>query len=310
MGRREKADGKLTMPVKFRGVTGDFGAAAGTFGIGRVVCDVLDSNAPVAPELLTGSGSPIHVLKAGEEEELTLRLRNPRSRRLSGVLKWSLAGVRGEPLGEAAERIGLEPGREKRLVLPRPAVFGVYKLNVELTDDDPAVRPYRKEMRFAYLIPAGPTPERNDGFVFGVCSHPQRHGIEEQRKEAMAAGWCGAKALREDIEWFRVQPAEGRWEFGSFDRVVETFGEYGVEVMPIFAYLYRLGQSEGVEAAETGVLPPGASRLRPLAEVRRNFRGPLPGQGALCRSLERAGPLHVCELSGKRVRADAGNRIR
>ena len=235
-GGGEKADGKLTMPVKFRGVTGDFGAAAGTFGIGRVVCDVLDSNAPVAPELLTGSGSPIHVLKAGEEEELTLRLRNPRSRRLSGVLKWSLAGVRGEPLGEAAERIGLEPGREKRLVLPRPAVFGVYKLNVELTDDDPAVRPYRKEMRFAYLIPAGPTPERNDGFVFGVCSHPQRHGIEEQRKEAMAAGWCGAKALREDIEWFRVQPAEGRWEFGSFDRVVETFGEYGVEVMPIFAY--------------------------------------------------------------------------
>ena len=79
--------------------------AAGTFGIGRVVCNVLDSNAPVAPELLTGSGSPIHVLKAGEEEELTLRLRNPRSRRLSGVLKWSLAGVRGEPLGEAAERI-------------------------------------------------------------------------------------------------------------------------------------------------------------------------------------------------------------
>lgn len=122
-GGGEKADGKLTMPVKFRGVTGDFGAAAGTFGIGRVVCDVLDSNAPVAPELLTGSGSPIHVLKAGEEEELTLRLRNPRSRRLSGVLKWSLAGVRGEPLGEAAERIGLEPGREKRLVLPRPARF-------------------------------------------------------------------------------------------------------------------------------------------------------------------------------------------
>lgn len=235
-GGGTKADGRLTMPVKFRGVAGDFGEAAGTFGIGRMVCDVLDSNAPVVPELLTGSGSPIHVLKAGEEEKPALHLCNPRSRRLSGVLKWSLSGVRGEPLGRAAERISLEPGREKRLALPRPSAFGVYKLNVELADDDPAVRPYRKEMRFAYLVPAGPTAERDDGFVFGVCSHPQRHGAEELRKEAMAAGWCGAKALREDIEWFRVQPAEGRWEFGSFDRVVETFGEYGVEVMPIFAY--------------------------------------------------------------------------
>ena len=67
-GGGEKADGKLTMPVKFRGVTGDFGAAAGTFGIGRVVCDVLDSNAPIAPELLTGSGSSIEGGRGGRAD--------------------------------------------------------------------------------------------------------------------------------------------------------------------------------------------------------------------------------------------------
>lgn len=268
-GGGAKADGKLTMPVRFRGVTGDFAGKTGTFGIGGIRCDVLDSNAPVSPELRTGSGTPIHVLKAGEEEKLSLSLRNPRPRRMAGTLKWNLVGVRGELLGESTETVDLAPAEEKSFALPRPSAFGVYKLNVELCDKDPAVRPFRREMRFAYLIPAGPTQGRAEGFVFGICSNPQRYSAEIQRKEAMAAGWCGVKALRSDVGWDRVQPAEGRWEFGFFDQLTDIFGAYGIELMPIYSYCAGWAVAKGWKPLN----PDFFHRARPDYDHWRTFVG-------------------------------------
>ena len=86
------------------------------------------------------------------------------------------------------------------------------------------------------MRPSGPTEGRAEGFVFGVCAHPQRATPREQELEAMAAAWMGAKAVRTDIDWHRMQPRADRWTFESFDRVVEVFGRNHIELQPIYAY--------------------------------------------------------------------------
>ncbi len=235
-GGGDKADGKLTMPVKYRGVTGDYiPGVAGAISLGAISIKVLDSNSPASVELLTGEGSPIHVLRIGEKQNPVLRLTNPRRRQMNAEVTWRLTDPRGRQIANDSRQVLLQPAETIQVQLPEVSMAGVYKLAISVKDSDPAVRLYEKEMRFAYMTPAGPAKERGNGFIFGVCSHPQREPDKQQR-EAMAAGWCGATALREDVEWFRMQPGENRWTFESFDRVVENYGAYGIEILPILAY--------------------------------------------------------------------------
>lgn len=86
------------------------------------------------------------------------------------------------------------------------------------------------------MRPSGPTEGRAEGFIFGICAHPQRSSAREQELEAMAAAWMGAKAVRTDVDWQRMQPRADRWDFTSFDRTVEIFERAHLELQPIYAY--------------------------------------------------------------------------
>ena len=97
-------------------------------------------------------------------------------------------------------------------------------------------RTYRGEHRFGRMIPAGPTPGREEGFLFGLCGHPERVTPEAAAKEAQLVGLCGAKILRLDFSWSRIQPEPGKWDFSIFDRLVEEFGRNGVELQCLLGY--------------------------------------------------------------------------
>lgn len=81
-----------------------------------------------------------------------------------------------------------------------------------------------------------PTPGRAEGFLFGVCSHPERWGKRVRELEAEAAGLCGAKVMRNDTEWNLIQPEPGIWNYSLFDHIVEAFGKRGIELNAILAY--------------------------------------------------------------------------
>lgn len=87
--------------------------------------------------------------------------------------------------------------------------------------------------RFARMIPAGPTPGRARGFLFGICSHPERFGREKAEREALAAGLCGAKIMRVDFSWERFQAEEGKWDFSLYDHLVQILQNQGVEIQAI-----------------------------------------------------------------------------
>jgi len=236
-GGEKKADGFLTMPVTFRGITLDYtDGKDAEIGVGVITSRIIKSNAPVAVALETGEGTPIHVLRANGADRAVLSVRNGRPRPMRGVLRWELTGPRGEKSEIRDVQLALDPDEEKKLELPVPARFGVYKLAVSVTDADSKVKSVEKKFTFGRMDPAGPVTGGRVGFIFGVCSHPQWHSIQEQELEAMAAGWCGATAVREDVGWHRMQPVPDRWNFGPYDRTTEIFAKYGIRIQPILSY--------------------------------------------------------------------------
>lgn len=86
------------------------------------------------------------------------------------------------------------------------------------------------------MTPAGPTNEKSSGFMFGVCSHPERVSKDQQELEALAAGLCGIKFLRSDCVWQYIQPEKNKWNFDVLDHLVDIFGRQGVELMPLLTY--------------------------------------------------------------------------
>ena len=46
----------------------------------------------------------------------------------------------------------------------------------------------------------------------------------------------GARTIRSDFLWHRIEPEQGEWNFAHHDQVVNAFTEKGVEVIPLLAY--------------------------------------------------------------------------
>ena len=150
------------------------------------------------------------------------------------VLGKKIELVYGDNKSDRAEAT-LAPGQTHAIALSIPERRGIRYVDFTFTESDPRVEQAKRTLSFARLAPAGPTPGRGKGFLFGVCSHPQSKPREHQELEAMAAGLMGAKIMREDVGWGRFQPREDTWNFEPFDYCVDIFGKYGVELEAIYS---------------------------------------------------------------------------
>ncbi|MDR1279670.1 MAG: hypothetical protein LBK99_02460 [Opitutaceae bacterium] len=185
------------------------------------------------PKITLETGNPIHVLKPGDEQKLGLRIEHNPGRNTPEIIEYSITGPNWNDPSGPVRKIGMNDSGDMFIPLPAPPAFGAYKINVRRVQDG---HTEESTLSHAYMNPAGPTEGLSDGFIFGVCGHPQRYSREEQELEAMAAAWCGVKAMREDVGWGRIQRKPDEWNFASFDSVVDIFGQYGIEVMPIYTW--------------------------------------------------------------------------
>ena len=225
---------KLDFPVTLAGFAGNFRKRTGSSwcAVESVSIRVLGSDAPLTVRLETGN--PVHVFPAGNAQAPELRIVNTRSRTISGELEYRLTSTAGTPEHRHRAAWRIEPGQEFRLELPRPEAFGVYYLDTSLTEEDGPIR--KKRLSYAHMPPAGPTPGMARGFLFGICSHPKRGTYAEQEKEALAAALCGAKIVREDINWEQLQRTPQRINWAPFDDVVSIFGRQNIEIQAIYCY--------------------------------------------------------------------------
>ena len=233
----KRANRRIDFPAKLTGFASDFNSREGKgyLGIGAVEIEVLHSGLPLQPQLETGS--PLQILTPERKEAPGISLVNPRKEKAEGELFYRVADAFGAELENATRKITLAPGGKLLFPLMKPKKFGVYYVDVRFRENDPQLKTFEKQYRYCYMRPAGPTPGMAKGFLFGVCSHPQGLSDRDLELEARAAALCGVKIMRTDIYWERIQPAPGRWLFGSFDRVVEAFGAQNIEVQAIYCYL-------------------------------------------------------------------------
>ena len=182
------------------------------------------------------TGHPIHILAPEQENNLRIILDNDSPRIIRGTLEYTISDYKQTVINQASLPLDVSPKTTFSAPVKTPAQFGVYHVKTIVKDNDKRIPQAEKTTSFAYMKPVGATSGRAEGFLFGVCSHPQRNSAETIKMEALAASEIGIKILREDISWDLMQPSKDRWNFEPFDRVVNLFGEQGVEIQAIYDY--------------------------------------------------------------------------
>lgn len=131
---------------------------------------------------------------------------------------------------------------------------------------------------FAVLPELPPYRPRKGDFAFGVCSHPNRWAAGEQELEAQAAARLGVRYLRSGVDWSQIQPTAERFDFDRFDRIVDLFGRYGIEVQGMFGFCARWAAPEETRNAPSyhawsRAKPELGAWKRYVETTARHFRG-------------------------------------
>ncbi len=263
-GGGAKANKQIDFPATLSGFALDFKSKEGVgfIALGVAEIDVISSNQPLRPQLDTGS--PVRVLTP--KDEVALVLNNEMIAPVTGKLEFRVSDAYGTELSKDAVDVKLDGQAVKRIAIAKPAKFGVYYVDVNYQEAGDGKKPFEKRFSFSYMIPAGPTEGFSNGFLFGVCSHPggKSRNLE---LEAMAAGLCGAKMMRTDIYWERIQPKPDVWNFSRMDDVIDEFGKNGIEVQGIYCYLPQWATAKEWKPLN----PKGKGKSRPDYELWRTF---------------------------------------
>ena len=121
---------------------------------------------------------------------------------------------------------------------------------------------------FALLEPAGPTEGRAPGFLFSICTHSEWWSPGAQDKEVLAAALCGAKVIRDSVDWHTLQPAADRWNFAPMDSLVDSYGKMGMELQAMLAFTARWAAAEQLRNAPDWL---EWSRSKPDSAAWRNY---------------------------------------
>lgn len=227
------------LPFKPAGLV--FSGSGRSPGAIRLLQGTLFSAEPLseALDMSIVTGNPVQVLKRGEEDAFRLDFRNCSNQTGHFTVDLEFRNFFGEMFREqtAFHLKPLETGSYTPAHrFPR---LGHWEVVAEITEA--AARHYksRKSDSFAYLVPAGPTPGRAAGFLFGICNNSASWSPGEQQKGIIAAALCGAKIVRNSFEWQRLQPDPEHWDFSLLDSLVRSYREAGIEFQGFLGFTPR-----------------------------------------------------------------------
>ncbi len=84
----------------------------------------------------------------------------------------------------------------------------------------------------ARLGAAAPLDHGGDTFLFGVCYYPEQWPESYWEQDALRMSQCGVNTVRlGEFGWALMEPGEGHYDFGVFDRAIETLGRYGIKTI-------------------------------------------------------------------------------
>lgn len=219
-------------------------------------------------ELEIETGTPVHVLRKGGEEALALRFTNRAEKAGSFALELVYEHFDGTRLAETRSA-ELAPGQSVTFSPEkRPGRLGHWQVTATVREAGAPDRPATLSRSFALLEPAGPTEGRAPGFLFSICTHSEWWSPGAQDKEVLAAALCGAKVIRDSVDWHTLQPAADRWNFAPMDSLVDSYGAMGMELQAMLAFTARWAAPEQTRNAPNWL---EWSRSRPDPAAWRNY---------------------------------------
>ena len=209
----------------------------------RALAAVDRTPAVAAVQVELEAGNAVRVVTPDDHRPPCLILRSLAQEplRLEGAA--TVSGLDGERQSLVLP-VRLDPGGATKVDLRMPEELGIFWVDLALRDPDTGDRKVLRRS-FARMAPAGPTPERAEGFLFSLCTHTERWGRRDQELEAMAAGLCGAKIIRTGHGWGSVEPAQGQWRWDEFDRLVAMYGKQGMEIQYLLGFTPRWASAKG-----------------------------------------------------------------
>ena len=229
-GKEGTLNKQFDLPIRVAGVSIRFAdkESAGEIGLGAVRLKSILAQPSV--ELITGT--PIHILRPGDEAQLALAISNPGLGVLPISGRYVISDAWQATLHDQPFSLPLPAGRSVSLPLPVPTKRGVYYVDITLNDSRQELS---RRVSYSYMTPAGPTTERPKGFLFGVQSHSWRYPVAEQKLEAQAMALCGAKIRRCSSTWAQIQPkADDERNFAVFGDLLAIYEQQGLDSQVCF----------------------------------------------------------------------------
>jgi len=79
---------------------------------------------------------------------------------------------------------------------------------------------------------ADQTKNRYEKFLFGVCYYPEQWPESYWEEDARRMQECGVNTVRlGEFAWALMEPREGHYDFGLFDRAIATLGRHGIKII-------------------------------------------------------------------------------
>jgi len=180
--------------------------------------------------------SKIHVLRKGFEKALKFAFTNTANVSGNYTFDVEMTNFDGKKINQKFAA-NLQPGETKVFAPELPLdQFGHWTVSAAVREASNPESVYRVKRSFVYLDPAGPTPGRAPGFLLGVNCHITRWSDADRAREIEAVGICGAKVVRDSVDWSSIQPRRGEWNFSRMDDLVGSLSAQGVELQALFAF--------------------------------------------------------------------------
>lgn len=222
-------------PVKFSGIALRSEKKKAKLRIGEISIRAIQHNIDFV-QIDNTTQYPINVENPVTENPIALRISYLGETTLSAQLNVEFFDAVSQSSETFSKKLVLLPASENIVPLPPSGKLGIRQITYRLVDSSAPDQVQAGTFSIARMIPAGPTVGCSDGFIFGICAHPQRYPIGIRRREAATAALCGAKLLRTDAGWGTIQPHRDNWNFDLLDQTVEIFAQQGMELELIYSY--------------------------------------------------------------------------
>lgn len=209
---------------------------------------------PVAPAAVPGSavtvrletGNPAGLVAPCSEDHLAVVLANALDQPVAAGFSATITELDGAQQKLVQEQV-LPAHGEVRLAVPLGAAkrFGIRTLDYTVQVDGRAV-PGRQS--FVYATPAGQGADPA-GFLYSVCSHPERVSTEDAEREMAAAGQIGIGVMRCGVGWEGLEPKPGVWQWEKLDRLIDAARRNGMEIQMLLAFCAEHAATPEVTAA-------------------------------------------------------------